>query len=62
MEGAKSYFRGHVDPACIVNLYGDGHCGRDQGLDDIRSNIDDKCKEVLGQKKKRVKSFDVICS
>lgn len=60
--GAKGYFRGHIDPACIVNLYKDDHCGRDQRLDDIRSNIDDKCKKIPGKKKKRVKSFDVICS
>jgi hypothetical protein len=58
---SKGFFKGHVDPACIVNLYSDDHCGHDHRLDDIRSNIDDKCKKVPG-KKKRLKSFDVTCS
>ena len=36
--------------------------GTGQRLDDIRSNIADKCKKLPGMKRKRVKSFDVICS
>jgi hypothetical protein len=60
-EAAKRFFKGHIDPACIVNLYSDDHCGHDHRLDDIRSNIDDNCKKVSG-KKKDIQSFDVTCS
>lgn len=30
-------------------------------LDNIRSNIEDKCKKTPGMKRNRVKNFDVIC-
>lgn len=59
--GAKGFFKGHIDSACTVSLYKDDRCGRGNKVDEIHSNIDDKCKKA-SRWKKRIMSFDVTCS
>ncbi|KAJ5595500.1 uncharacterized protein N7459_001708 [Penicillium hispanicum] len=58
---AQAFVRKNVDSHCTVTLYKDSSCSKGHSIGIIHSDTTNKCKSA-GGKKKRVKSYEVMCS
>ncbi|KAJ5622538.1 hypothetical protein N7528_005770 [Penicillium herquei] len=57
---AQGLLRAYIDPSCVVTIYKDKKCSKAQSIETISSYTTNKCNPW--RKKRKVRSFKVVCS